>query len=374
MKALVINKEDLKYNIRTIKKIAEDTGRNDNHKPIKVIAVVKGNGYGLGLERYSKFLIDNGVNFLAVANVEEAIKLRKSGITTDILMLSSTAIRKEVETLVENNIILSIGSNEAGEMAENIAKRNKQKIRVHLKIDTGFGRYGFCYDKKTEMIEAIKEWKNLEICGVFSHPSLSFYEKDKYTQIQFSRYIDCIEALKENKIETGILHFCNSSAFLKYKEMRLNAVRIGSAFLGRLIIPNIYGLRKIGYLTSNISEIKELEKGYNVGYSNSYTTTKKTKIAIIQVGYSDGFNIGTQKDMFRKRDKLRYIVREIKNALKSQKLSVIIKGYECNILGRVGMCNVVIDITDKEIQINDIVEFNVNPIYVDSSIQRFWKG
>ena len=378
MKSLVINKEDLKHNIRKIKNIVKETGRQDNHKAIKLIAVVKGNGYGLGLIQYSKFLIDNGVDFLAVATVEEAIALREAKLQARILLLSSTAIKKEVELLIDNDIILTLGSKEAVKMAKSVAKLKQKKVQAHIKIDTGFGRYGFCYNEKEQILEALKDLENIQIEGTFSHFSLAFYEKNEYTEEQFKRFIDVVEYLKQNKIETGILHICNSSAFLKFKHMRLNAVRIGSAFLGRISIPNIYGLKKIAYLKSNVSEIKELQKGYNIGYSNAFTTKNKTKVAIIPCGYADGFNVKEQRDMFRKRDKLRYIVRDIKDSFKDKSLYVEIKTNskeytKCKVLGRVGMYHITVDITGKDVKIGDEVKLNVSPIFIQNTIRREYK-
>ena len=108
MKELLVEKDKIKHNLRVIKQIINE--KKGSGKKVKIIAVVKGNGYGLGLVQYSKFLVDNGIQMLAVATVEEALELRKGGIKEDILMMSSTAVKSDVKKLLENDIILTIGS------------------------------------------------------------------------------------------------------------------------------------------------------------------------------------------------------------------------------------------------------------------------
>ena len=286
--------------------------------------------------------------------------------------MSSTAIKKELEKLIENDIIVTIGSKEAGDIINEIGKEQNKKVKVHIKIDTGFGRYGFIYNQRDEMIQAIKTWDNIKIEGTFSHFSIAFYGKGEETREQLNRFMQCIEVMKMNDINPGIMHICNSSAFLRFKDMHLNAVRIGSALLGRLSIPNVWGFRKIGYLKSEVAEIKTLPPKYNIGYSNSYTTTKETKVAIVPCGYADGYNVKVDKDMFRTIDKLRYIVRDIKNYFKKEELYVKINDKRCKVLGRLGMYHVTVDITNQDVKIGDEVTFDVSPMFVDSSIKRIY--
>ncbi len=286
MKSLVINKDDLKHNIKVIKKIAQMDVPNDNGKSYKIIGVVKGNGYGLGLVEYSKFLIDNGIETLAVATVEEALLLRNEGIKEDILMLSATSIEEDLKALIDNNIILTIGSKEDVKSILNLYDKSK-KIRAHIKIDTGFARYGFLYTDIKTIVDSIKKLKDISIEGIYSHFSLAYYKNDKWTIEQFNRLVNVLEVLKLNDINIETIHMCNSPAFLNYPEMHLNCARIGSAFLGRVDSQNNVGLKKIGKLKTNITEIKTLPKGFNVGYLNTFKTKRETKVAIIQVGYMD---------------------------------------------------------------------------------------
>ena len=178
MKSLIVQENNLKSNIKIIKQLIN----KNNEKNVKIIAVVKGNGYGLGLINYTKFLIDNGIDFFAVSTIEEAIKLRKSGMSKKILMLSSTSVESEIIELIENNIILTVGTEEAGNKIQEIAKEKNTQVKVHLKIDTGFGRHGFLYTEPEKIVENVKKWTNIKIEGTFSHFSLSFYPSHELQQ------------------------------------------------------------------------------------------------------------------------------------------------------------------------------------------------
>ena len=307
----------------------------------------------------------------AVATVEEALELRKSGIKEEILLLSSTCLKEEVQSLIENNITLTIGSAESAKIANEIANQKNKKVKAHLKIDTGFGRYGFVYTEKNEVLETIKQNSNIEFEGIFTHFSIAFYD-DKITKGQFEKFMNVVKFLEENNIKFKLKHACNSSAFVKFPEMHLDAVRVGSAFVGRLSVENKIGVKKIGTLESKVAEVRTLPANFNIGYSNIYLTKKETKVAIIPVGHSDGFNVSSRQDMFRKVDKLRYILNDIKGFFKKQYLKVNINNKNYKLAGRLGMYHSTV-IVDENVKVGDRAIYDVNPIYIDPRIRREYK-
>ena len=332
MKQLVVNKEDLKHNINRIKDYTKKISNDDNYT---IIAVVKGNGYGLGLNEYSEVLVENGIKYLAVATFEEAIELRKKQKDVNILMMSPLYNKQELEETVKNNITIAIDSKENAEAVNELAHKG-YNIKVHLKIDTGFGRYGFIYDDYENILNTAKSLKpNVEIEGIFTHCSDAYRKNNKHTLEQFKRFTDVIEKLEANNIKINLKHICNSPAILNYTEMHLTAARIGSAFVGRVCSENNIGLKRIGELEINIAEVKDIPKGFNISYLNSYKTKDKTRIAIIPIGYLEGYNVTQKTDMFRIADKLRRALHELKSIFKKQKITVVINEKRYNVIGTI---------------------------------------
>lgn len=270
MKKLEVNFNDLKYNLNLIKEKAGKT---------QIIAVVKANGMGFDLIKYSRFLVDNGIEILAVATTFEAETLRIAGINCKILMLSEVFSFEELEILIQNDIILTVGSLEEKERIQKIALKFGKIAKVHIKIDTGFGRYGFLYTDKIKILEAIEDTENVDITGVYTHFSKPI--NYKWTKLQFERFESLIPEIKGIN-QNLIFHCSNSTAFLLYPEMNLDAVRLGSCIGGR-VLKNTLGLKKIGTFKSEIVSIKDVPKGYNISYSNEFKTKRDSKIAVVPV-------------------------------------------------------------------------------------------
>ena len=365
MKILEISKKDLENNIKIIRE------KNLKESPnVKIYAVVKANGVGLDIIQYSKILVENGIEYLAVAQMEEAIKIRMAGIDKQILMLSPIIDKSELKLLIENDITLTIGSIQELENIKDVVKENNlENVKIHLKIDTGFGRYGFLYSDKEEIIKVFENSENIEIEGIFTHFSKAVNEKS--TKLQYARFCEIIEFLEGNGYKIPIVHCSASAAFLKYPEMRCNAVRIGSLFQGRFQVVNNLGLKKIGKFKTSIIEIKKVPKGYNISYGNTYKTKKETRIATIPVGYMDGFNKSAKRDDFRLSNNIISILMEIRKLFKDNSLKVKINGKQYKVIGRLGMYHAIIDITGNDnINVGDNVELEITPLQTNDEIRR----
>ena len=364
MKLLEVDSKGLENNIE---KILERAGES------KVIAVVKGNGYGLGLKELSEFLVSHGINYLAVSSVEEAVELANMNLDAKILCMEATSVEEEIATLLENKIIITIGSYDSAVILNGLAKKKNVKAITHLKVDTGFSRYGFCYKDKEIIYKAISENTSILVEGVYSHFSNAYFSDQNYTDLQLSRFIDVKKYLEEKNVEIPMYHIANSSAFLTRDDVCFDAVRIGSAFLGRISVKNTIELKRIGMLKSNVVELKEVDAGTPVGYSNSIITKKKTKLAIVPIGYADGFNVEIANDTFKFVDKLRILKNNAMILFKDNRIYVMINNTKYPVIGRVGMNHFTVDVSNSDVKINDEVKIDMSPILVSSKIRREYK-
>ena len=364
MKKLEISRDDLRYNLNQINNLIEKSKKS---KP-EVIAVAKSNGMGLDLVKYSEFLTQNGINKIAVSNLDEAMILSEEKLNAEIIMLTPTSIEGELNSLIDKDIVITIGSKYEFDFAEKICAQKTKKIKACIKIDTGFYRYGFVYNNVDEIVNTLKSSKNIEFVYCFSHLSNAINENSSYKQ--FNRFMSVKKRIEENGINNLKYHICNSTGFLKYDEMWLDCVRLGSCIQGRTLVKKDL-FKKIGTFKSNIAEIKNVECGETVSYGDIYRAPKKLKLAVIPVGYMDGFNYGKLRDDYTTKNNIIAILMEIKKLFKDNSLKVIINGKNKKVVGRLGMYHCIVDITDiPEAQVNQEVQIDMSPIAVNSNIRR----
>lgn len=361
MKAYRVSTSALRHNAEVLRE------RTD----AEIIAVLKGNGYGLGLVQYAKTLRELGFDFFAVADISEAVKLRENGFDAEILLLTPTSLDEEISALLRYGIIASVGSFEGAKKLNDAAKKEGIKARVHLKIDTGFGRYGFSPSEMAPLGQALGDWENLLVEGVFSHFSNAFAKSAKKTKQQLKNFLSCTEILEDMGYDLGIRHIANSCAFWRYPKTHLDAVRVGSAFLGRLPFPTPE-LCRVGELISRVAEVRTLPQGHTVGYADTYKTKRLTQIAVIPVGYKDGFGTERSRDTFRFSDFLRYFKQDIRLAFRHG-FTVTINGEAAPVIGRIGMFHAVADVTGMSVKTGDEVVLPVNPLLVDSDLVRIYE-
>lgn len=354
MKYLEIKKDDLVFNIQKLKEYCA---------PAKIIAVLKGNAYGLDMVKMGHVLLENGVDLFAVSELSEALVLREAGFQNEIILLTPTNDVDEAKVIVDNRITATVASLNNAKLLNSIGL----PVNAHIKIDTGFGRYGFYAD---ELSEELKSFENITYTGVFSHFSNSFGDDVNYSKKQFAEFERAVAKLSDMGINPSLKHICNSCGAIRFDFARLDAVRIGSAFLGRLPIANTLGLKRLVQLKCNVSEIRRLPKDSVVGYANTYVTKRDTVAAVIPVGYKDGYGVQKSNDVFRFMDILRYMFADFR--MWKKEIGVEINGKKYPVIGRISMHNIVVDVTDAEVQVGDMATLECNPILIKSEIERLY--
>ena len=282
----------------SLKNIKENYESIKKHIPegCKFLGVVKANAYGHGAYEVSKTLEEAGADYLAVSCLDEAVELREKGIKMPILILGHTPHRY-VKELIDYDLTQTIANlAKAQEYSEEAKKLNKT-LKVHIKVDTGMSRLGFLidgdyFDKGVSHIEESCKLANIYPEGIYTHFAVSDEEGEDnraYTYEQFNKFMNTINALGDRGISFKIRHCANSGAVINYPEMCLDMVRPGLLLYG-------YGdngkfnLKPCMSLKTRINTIKYINENTSISYGRHYTTNKKTKVAVISIGYADGLS------------------------------------------------------------------------------------
>ena len=310
-----INKTNLINNIKKIK--------SRLNSKTKVCAVVKANAYGVGVKEVVSIIKDY-VDYYAVANIKEAIEVRGLDQEKNILVLGFVRA-EDLKIASEKNISITIISKEYLFYILKYLEDKNFKIKVHVKINTGLNRFGFANEEIEKNIDLIKN-NHIEIEGCYTH--FATKEKDKnFIKIQFEKFRNAIQFFN-NKV---IKHCSNSYATLNNPEMQLDMVRVGFSLYG--MEDNSFELKPVVSIKSKIINIIKLKKGETLGYDRTFVAEEETKIAVIPIGYADGFS------------------RNLSN-----KFKLFLNGKFVSVVGRVCMDVCFVDIKNILVNIGDEVE------------------
>lgn len=287
-----INQNHLKANIRLMKSVFISNNT-------KFMIMVKANAYGHGLIEISQIASEEGAAYLAVSCIEEALHIRKNQILIPILLLSEPTI-DSLNEIIKHNITLSVYDYSFTKKLSDFAQKFSKTVTIHIKVDTGMNRFGFQTNNALEKIIKIKRLPNIVTEGIFTHFA-DVADDISSAKIQLQKYNQLCADLQNKGISFKYQHTANSSALVWLPKSQLNLVRFGVAVYGMQPSQNrSYPLPVKPVLSwkTRILQIKKVQKGEYIGYGKHWQTSAKKTIAIIGVGYADGFrrsphNFGT---------------------------------------------------------------------------------
>jgi len=284
----------LAFNVEQIRRHIH--GEYPNRK-IKICGVVKANAYGHGIEEVSRKLVDLGIDFLGVANYDEAIRLRKLIPDTPILVFgtlihSKLEPAKYVSILHKHNLTATVASYDTAKFLNDYSRKFSRKFRIHIKVDTGMRRIGLDYKRALGTIKQIASFKNLELEGIFTHFAASEEKNKSFSKLQLTRFNKLLQQLKKAGIEFPIVHAANSGAVLDLKSSYFNMVRPGLLLYGYYPgrgVKNKIKLKPVMNLKSKVTFIKKIDPGESVSYGRKFTAKQPEFIGSVPIGYGDGY-------------------------------------------------------------------------------------
>jgi alanine racemase len=312
----VIDLDSIAHNVRTIK---QHVGER-----VAVMAVVKANAYGHGAEPVARAALESGATWLAVNRLGEGVALRQSGIQAPILVMGYTP-PAAAASAVAHDLRLAVTSPELAAALSRAAGRARKTVPMHVKIDTGMGRNGLLPSEALDFICALRRLPGLELEGVFTHFATADLADKTYTHQQFETYLGVLVRLEKAGIRVPMRHVANSAATLDLPQMHLDAVRPGIALYG--LRPSAgwepaLPLRPALVLKARVGRVRVLPAGSSISYGRTFVTERPTPVALIPIGYGDGY--------------LR---------LNSNRGAVLIRGRRAPIRGTVSMDQFVVEVS-----------------------------
>jgi alanine racemase len=289
---------------------------------VTLLPVIKADAYGHGAARVALRLQSIGAGYLAVASIDEAIELRKSGVSCPILVLSGVMPWEDVRIFVENDVTPTVVSFESLERAA--AHQGPKPLKIHVKVDTGMGRLGFSPGDLGMLLERLGRMGHIHVEGLMSHFASSEL-RDDYGEGQVEAFRGAIESFKASGLRPRFVHMANSAAICDYPEAHFTMVRPGIMLYGSYPDKSLRGkvrLKPVMRWTSSVGFVRTVPAKSSLSYGRTCVTERETRVAYVPIGYADGFP------------------RSLSN-----RGTVLIKGRRCRIMGTVCMEWVLADVT-----------------------------
>jgi len=265
--------------------------RNDKPRDLKILSVVKDDGYGHGGLQVASAALSAGAVFLALSTVEEAVKLREQGVRTPMLLLGDRQ-ESEFPWCLAYDLTCCVSEAHSVRVLTQLAERAGKRFPVHLKINTGMNRYGVRWDEAAALAERIAATPSLVLEGALSHFAQSDETDKTFALCQLARFQNAINGISERGIDLKFRHLCNSGGFLDLPEAYFDMVRLGILPLGvfpSAVCRRIPGVEAVMSVKARIAAIQKLQPGDSVGYGMRFTANTPRRIAVLPIGYGDGF-------------------------------------------------------------------------------------